>query len=173
VKDFASAGFDAGFYRLHAQSSDKFRLALAWIYAESGELEHMLKAFNLASSLVQGNFKAEEDSEDWWAAQVIRVRALVHGAELRAKADPSKNDPTLSEWTQRASRMIRGLNTSSANLGDETRPQTRGELKALLGRVELLRGRLGLKPMNLLLEKMPEDETSGRGPAPAPGGEKK
>jgi len=155
VKGFATAGFDTAFYKDFAESGTEFRLALAWIYVESGIKEHMTKGYNLASSVASGRFAAEENSEDWWTAQVIRVRALVRGAELELRDAGSKTSPTANEWTRRASKMLRGLNTSSPDLGDDVRPETRGELKELNQRVELLRTQVGLKPMNLLLEKLP------------------
>jgi len=155
VKGFAKAGFDMGFYREHAEASAKFRAALAWIYSESGEFEHMNKALNLASSLVIGRHAAEEDSPAWWEAQVIRLSALVTGAELQAKASPAAApSPIVKEWTERASKMLLGLHTSSPELGDESRPETRKELKVLLERVQQLRNRSGLKPLNLILDKL-------------------
>jgi hypothetical protein len=182
VKGFANAGFDVAFFRDFAESGTEFRLALSWIYAESGIKENMTKAYNLASSVASGRFAAEEDSEDWWTAQVTRVRALVRGAELELRDAGAKASPTANEWTRRASKMLRGLNTSSPNLGDDVRPETRGELKQLNQRIELLRSQVGLKPMNLILDKLPgvrppsdpgnEDEDEDPD-APKPDGDKK
>ncbi len=156
VKGFENAGFDAAFFKIHAESGTEFRLALSWIYTESGVKEHMIKAYNLSSSVASGRFAAEENSEDWWAAQVIRVRALVMGAEIHLREAGAKTSPTANEWTRRASKMLRGLHTSNPDLGDDMRPETRPELKKLNTRIEALRGQVGLKPMNLLLEKMPD-----------------
>ena len=157
VKDFGNAGFDMGFFKEHAQSSAKFRRALAWIYSQSGDFEHMTKAFNLATSLIHPRYGAEEDSEDWWAAQVIRLDSLVTGAELKAKASPAAApDPDVKGWTERASKLIVGLATSSPELGDESRPETRKELQDLLERIQKLRDRNGLKPLNVNLVKLPD-----------------
>jgi predicted nuclease with TOPRIM domain len=154
VRGFAIAGFDVPFYREHAESGDEFRMALAWIYSESGQLEHMTKAINLTGSLVQGRYAAEENSELWWEAQVVKLKAIINGAELETKTGgPPK--PTAAEWVDRASKMIRGLNTSSPELGDDVRPETRPQLKKLLERLEGLRTRVGLKPLDLILEPLP------------------
>ncbi len=158
VKGFEIAGFDMPFYRLHAESSAEFRMALAWIYSESGQFENMMKARNLADSLVQGRFAEEENSERWWEAQVIKLRAFINGADLKIKASSGAADPTAAEWVRRASKMIRGLNTSSPELGDDVRPQTRGELKKALNKLETLRERVGLKPLNLILDKLPDPD---------------
>jgi hypothetical protein len=66
--------------------------------------------------------------------------------------------------------MIRGLNTSSPALGDDVRPETRGELKELLQRIEALRERVSLKPMNLLLEP-PARIRNGENPPPGQPGD--
>ncbi len=154
VKGFAGAGFDTPFFVIHAESGIEFRLALAWIYSESGVREHMIKGYNLSSSVGQGRFAADENSEDWWAAQVIRLRSLVNGAQLDVQGAGAKMPPSANEWTRRASQMLRGLLTSSPQLGDDIRPETRGELKLLNQRIELLRGKVGLKPMNLLMDSL-------------------
>jgi len=154
VKGFAGAGFDATFFKIHAESGMEFRLALAWIYAESGIRENMIKGYNLASSAASGRFAAEENSPDWWTAQVIRLRALVGGAALDVRAAGGASSASANDWTRRASKMLRGLHTSSPELGDDTRPETRGQLKQLNQRIELLRGKVGLKPMNLMLDKL-------------------
>ena len=158
VAGFQNAGSDMGFFAEHAESGDEFRLALAWIYSQSGDFDHMTKAYNLASSLAAGGrYGAEEDSEEWWAAQVIRLNALVTGAELQAKASPAAApSPIVKEWTERASKMLVGLNTSSPGLGDDERPQTRGELQDILDRIQKLRDRNGLKPLNVNLVKLPD-----------------
>ena len=166
VKGFAGAGFDAAFFKAFAESGTEFRLALSWIYAESGIKEHMTKAYNLASSVASGQFAAEENSEDWWTAQVTRVRALVRGAELEVREAGAKTSPTANEWTRRASKMLRGLHTSSPDLGDDIRPETRPELKELNQRVELLRSQVGLKPMNLVLDKLPGAQPPANGSDP-------
>lgn len=166
VKGFENAGFDVGFFKLHAESGTEFRLALAWIYTESGVKEHMIKGYNLASSVASGRFAAEENSEDWWTAQVTRLRALVNGAELHLREAGAKSSPIANDWTRRASKMLRGLHTSSPNLGDDIRPQTRPELKKLNQRIELLRGQVGLKPMNLLLDKLPDIKPKNDAPKP-------
>ena len=155
VKGFEKAGFDLNFFRKHAQSSVRFRLALAWIYSKSGEFEHMIKAVNLASSLVGRRHAAEELSEDWWAAQVIRLDALVTGSELQAKSSPATApSPITKEWTDRASKWLLNLSTTSPDLGDDVRPETRPQLKALLKRIDQLRDRSGMKPINVNLVKM-------------------
>jgi predicted transcriptional regulator len=156
VQGFENAGFDVGFFKEHAESGTEFRLALAWIYTESGVKEHMIKGYNLASSVASGRFAAEENSEDWWTAQVTRLRALVNGAELNLREAGAKSSPIANDWTRRASKMLRGLHTSSPDLGDDIRPGTRDHLKKLNQRIELLRGQVGLKPMNLLLDKLPD-----------------
>ena len=139
------------------QSSAQLRLALAWIYSESDDFDNMTKAYNLASSLVSGRWAAEEISEDWWAAQVIRLKALIRGAELaRAASSASKPSPQVKEYTNRAKKMLVGLNTSSPGLGDDTRPQTRGELKALLKRIQEQQRKNGDNPVDLDLTRQPD-----------------
>ena len=156
VKGFGNAGFDMRLFRRIARSSGEFRLALATIYVESGEGPNMIKAFNLASSLASGGtFGAEENSEDWWAAQVVRLDALVTGAEIEARKAGAggKLSATAVDWTERASKLLSGLVVTNPDLGDDVRPQTRDQIKALYARVRSLRGKAGLKDMDLLLVK--------------------
>ncbi|MDF1702007.1 MAG: hypothetical protein P1V36_12690 [Planctomycetota bacterium] len=155
VKGFAGAGFDMRFYRRLARSGKDFRLALARMYMESGAPENMTKAVNLASSLLSGSYGADENGEMWWAAQVVRLGALVRGAEIEAKKAGSggKLSPTAVDWTERASMMLRGMVTTNPDLGDDVRPATRDEMKALHARIRTLRGKAGLKAMNLLIVK--------------------
>ena len=158
VKGFEGAGFDMRLYKRLAESSDGFRLALAWIYMESGDVEQMNKAYNLASSLVSGTYGAEEYSEDWWEAQALRLGALVTGAELYAREMAAGGKPpvTAVEWATRASNMLRGLHTTNPDLGDHERPETRGELKALFARLKLVCGKVGLSTIDdLILDKLP------------------
>lgn len=164
VQGFAVAGFDMPFFRLHAEANDEFRLSLAWIYSESGDFTNMTKAINLANSLVRGNYAAPDDSEMWWAAQSIKLKSLVTGAALKLKAASGPADPTAADWVERASKMLRGLSTQNPYLGDDVRPQTRKEFKALLARLESLRGQVGKKPLNLILEVLAPVE----GPEDAP-----
>ena len=162
VKGFANAGFDTRFYARYARSSVEFRLALARVFVESGLPENMMKAYNLASSVAaSGTYAAEENSEDWWAAQVIRLKALTTGAELAAAKTGAGNklSATAVDWTERASSMLTGLVVTSPDLGDDVRPETRDQLKALYARIRGLRGKAGLKDMNLLLVKAASDES--------------
>ena len=46
------------------------------------------------------------------------------------------------------------LSTTSPDLGDDVRPETRPQLKALLKRIDQLRDRSGMKPINVNLVKM-------------------
>lgn len=156
VRGFGNAGFDMRLYKRLARSSDEFRLALARIYVESGQAENMIKAYNLASSLAAGGtYGAEENSEDWWASQVIRLNALTTGAELAAAKTGAGNklSATAVDWTERASTMLTGLVVTNPDLGDDVRPETRDQLNKLYARIRTLRGKAGLKDMNLLLVK--------------------
>ncbi len=158
VKGFEGAGFDMRLHKRLARSQDDFRLALAWIYIESGEPANMTKAYNLASSLLAGTYAADEDGEDWWEAQVLRLDSIVTGAEIETRKTPSggKLSPTAAAWIERASTVLRGVTTTNPSLGDEVRPETRQEFKDLQSRIKILRGRAGLKSMDLFLDKMPD-----------------
>lgn len=175
VKGFANAGFDMRLFRRLARSSDEFRLALARVYVESGQAENMVKAFNLATSLAAGGtYGADENSEDWWAAQVVRLDALVTGAEIEARKSSAgaKLSATAVDWTERASKLLSGMVISNPELGDDVRPQTRDQIRNLYARVRSLRGKAGLKDMDLLLvkpEAVPAANGDGNEPKDAEG----
>jgi hypothetical protein len=167
VKGFETAGFDMRLYHHLARSGVDFRLAMAWIYVHSGSTEHMDKAYNLASSLVTGAYEADEYGEEWWEGQSLRLDALVTGAELYSKdMQPGSQPPvTAVEWATRACEMIRGLNATLPHLGDDVRPQTRPEFKAMLARIKVLCTKLSLPSMDdvLLIPPRPRSPNGGNG----------
>ncbi|MDA1194366.1 MAG: tetratricopeptide repeat protein [Planctomycetota bacterium] len=165
VQGFDGAGFDMRLYKRLARSGDDFRLALGRVYVESGAPEHMMKAYNLSSSLLSGTWAAEENGETWWAAQVVRLSARVTGAEIEARtAGPADQlSPTAIDWIDSASMILRGVNTTNPDLGDDERPRTRDQFKALFGRIKILRTRAGMSGMDDVYLNPPIRSGNGNG----------
>jgi hypothetical protein len=146
VREFARAGFDAQFYAAHANVRREFRAALAWVYAESGTPDDAAKAVNLAWSLTDGPglFAAEEDGEEWWDAQIVRLKAYIAGARHLIQNSGGSAPPQAVEWVETASKILQNLRVSFPRLGRAERPQTPEEMKALLADLNGLRQQLNL-----------------------------
>ena len=74
---------------------------------------------------------------------------------------------TAVEWALRAAKMLRGLNTSSPGLGDDARPETRPEMKALLARIKRQLNKLGKGTTHsmddVILNRLAEEPADGDG----------
>ncbi len=180
VRSFARPGFDIIYFATYGKARREFRLALAWVYSESGGVEDALKAANLAASLTDGPaaFAAEEDSEEWWEAQVLRLRAYLRGAEALLKATPGSPSPQAVEWVNMATNALRVLNVRFPRLGREERPDTPKEIAQVLARLQVLRQQAGLQPLNIVLGRIAaedavdaaRDGAGGGAPPDGPGG---
>ena len=144
---FKRPSADPNFYRVHGNTNRDFRLALAWVYSATGELEDYPKAVALANGLSRGGLALRETTEDWWLARVILLEALTGWAEKASKSDAA----LAKTLTERASKSLAGLKNSFPTLGKNDRPETPKELQGLLQRIERLRLQLDMKPLNLVL----------------------
>ena len=148
-----AAGFNQVFWATYANPSKDFRLALAWVFSESGNADDAPKAVQLADSLVRGNSRMiyEEESEDWWLATVLALRARI------AYADALWTQEQGSDRTKAvingASTFLTSLQSSYPQLGAPERPQTLDELNALQERIDSLRTRADLPRLNLILKR--------------------
>ena len=155
VNSFKRPSADVNFFALHGNTGRDFRLALAWVYSVSGEIEDYRKAVALANTLVRGSLAVEEGSEDWWLARVILLEALVGWSETASKGAAAGSTADAKTMIERASKSLAGLKSSFPSLGKDDRPQTPQELQELLKRIERQRLALDLRPLNLVLT--PED----------------
>lgn len=172
VKDFARAGFDMGFFATYGNAKRDYRMALAWVYSEVGTAEDALKAVNLAWSLTDGpgQFTAEEDSEEWWEAQVVRLRAYLRGAQALLKATPGSPSPQAVEWVNLGSGLLKALNVQFPRLGKDERPETPGEVATLLAQLQVVRQQANLRPLNIVLGRIAaENAENAEGDAPKDG----
>ncbi|MGE0191684.1 MAG: hypothetical protein AB7T63_06530 [Planctomycetota bacterium] len=172
-----AAGFNQVFWATYANPSKDFRLALAWVFSESGNADDAPKAVQLADSLVRGNSRMiyEEESEDWWLATVLGLRARVAYAEALWSQEQA-SDRTKAVING-ASTFLTSLQNSYPQLGAPERPQTLDELVALQERVDSLRTRADLPRLDLILRRgelkvFGADGASGDGTGSnAPGGD--
>ncbi|MDJ0975562.1 MAG: hypothetical protein QNJ98_13960 [Planctomycetota bacterium] len=152
VRNFKNAGFDPSFYREHANSRPEFRLALARVYADSGRMEDVRKAINLCFSLTNAALRVKEDTADWWESQVIKLRAYLKGAEIGRASGQGNVKAEAKEMVELAGKSIRGLWSNDHSLGEELRPETPGEIKELLARLNALARGMGVAEIDLRID---------------------
>lgn len=148
-----AVGIKPGFWSLYCNAGKEFRLALAWVYLESGAAEDAPKARSLADSLTQSvsSYRLEEESEDWWLASVLGVKSRIMDAEARMRQEGA-SDRT-KDLLQKASTFMVGLQLKYPQLGAPDRPQTLDELSELLGRLGQVRSEAGMPALDLVLER--------------------
>lgn len=138
VKNFKTAGFDPIFFKTHAKSRPEFRLSLARVYAQSNRIEDIRKALNLCYSLTGTALRVDEESEEHWEAQVIKMQAYIRGAEIGSKSGQNNIKAEAKEMLELASKGFKALHSNDPSLGEEYRSQTPLEMRDLLGRLNIL-----------------------------------
>ena len=168
IKSFHPCGFDAAFYKLHANDKIEFRLALAWVYSESERLEDKPKALRLCDGLVKSRqFGVEDGSAEWWSAQMIRAAAATKWSEMLQSASGESGDAKAK--AELATKVLSRLVTSDPTVGATVRSDTPAEFEALTKRVEALRMKLNLPIANIPAPSepsavpTPDDESSDEG----------
>lgn len=148
-----AAGFNAVFWANFANASKEFRLALAWVYSESGTTTDAPKAINLADSLIRGSSRLtfEEETEDWWMATVLALRARVVYAEALMKEE--RGSATAKSVIANASSYLTMLQNTYPQLGAPERPESLDELVALQERLHPLRQAADMPRMLLVLKR--------------------
>ncbi len=153
VAAFKNAGFDAVFYRIHGDYRRSFRMALAQSYAESGREGDDVKAINLCGTLLRGLMQVDDDSEEFWETQVIRLNAMLNAAERARGASPGAAKADAKTMLEYAGKILRGLKSRYPRLGESERPGTIADLETALKRLnDMIQPKLVLD-----LRKMPKD----------------
>jgi hypothetical protein len=161
VKSFEDAAVDWTFYREHADWSADFRQSIAWAYSESGREEDAPKAAAVAEGFLGGPIAANEATEAWWRAQMIRLRAFVVSAE-RAPGGGGAPSGTAAQWLERAAKAIKSLSAVYTDMGESAVPDARVRWQTILTRLNAARTKAGLPPVAV-------DLTAKRAsPAPSP-----
>ncbi len=143
VASFHPCGFDSAFYKLHANDTIDFRLALAWVYSESERLEDKPKALRLCEGLVKSRqFGVEDGSAEWWSAQIIRAAAATKWAEMLQSVSGDSGDA--KEKAELSTRLLKRLAMGDPTVGVGVRPETPEEFTALSKRIETLRMKLSM-----------------------------
>lgn len=152
VKNFKNAGFDPLFYKEHAKTRPEFRLALARVYADSGRMEDVRKSINLCYSLTGSAIRVKEGTAEWWEAQVIKLRAYLKGGSIGQQSGQANVKAEAKEMLELAGKAVQGLWSNDRSLGEETRPETPGEMQELLGRLNALRRGMQMSEVDIRIE---------------------
>ncbi len=148
-----AAGLNPLFWAEVAGTSRDFRLALAWVFVESGAAEDAPKAAQLADSLTRSGSRLAftEEDEDWWLSTVLGLRARVLYAERVMAAEQASE--TAKALTNTASTYLAMLVNTRPQLGEPARPETLDELLELQSRIDALRSRAGMSRLDLRVER--------------------